>query len=211
MSALDTSPESVAAMIAELRKRKIVHRQNNDDGEPYSTHSYDAGPVNKDGPDAADLLAALSAERDETRRMLDAWKIAAEQKLSDLADATRATIAELQAERQADVQPFGHETGEPWKTKPTAQSLAEAIADMAINDRMGLIQRVRDIIVRDRAYVAQSRDATIARLTREKAEAVEAEREACAEIADGMTEWDTPRLKRIGEIIRARASKGTET
>ncbi len=54
------------------------------------------------------------------------------------------------------LQPFGHETGEPWGgAQPTARALAECIADLATSDRQGLIQRVRNIIVRDRATVVR--------------------------------------------------------
>jgi hypothetical protein len=58
-------------------------------------------------------------------------------------------IAELE---DIDVQPFGEETDAPWSGKrpPTARALAESIAEMATNDRRGLIQRVRWMIVRDR-------------------------------------------------------------
>jgi hypothetical protein len=51
---------------------------------------------------------------------------------------------------EVDIQPFGREKAEPFKRKVTANALAEAIAELATNDRHGLIQRVRWLIIRDR-------------------------------------------------------------
>ncbi len=72
-----------------------------------------------------------------------------------LLDEVQATLRLAESHPFAiDIQPFGHETSEPWPgQQPTANALAEAIAEMATNDRWGLIQRVRAIIVRDRATV----------------------------------------------------------
>ena len=150
MSALDTSPESVAAMIAELRKRKIVHRQNNDDGEPYSTHSYDAGPVNKDGPDAADLLAALSAERDA------------------LTERCERAERERDEARAISVGHFTTTTERAQQITALESDLAAARATIAEAETRE--SNLRDASIRSGNEISHLR-ATIARLKREKAEA----------------------------------------
>lgn len=100
-------------------------------------------------------------------------------------------ITTLTAERQAiELEPWGFERGEPWPgNPPTAKALAVCIADLATDDRMGLEQRVRAIIVRDRVTVrlhhearAEAAEALAARLQGELDEARTVLRDAYNEL-----------------------------
>lgn len=73
----------------------------------------------------------------------------------DVVLALLQRLEELEGDK-VKLEPFGYERGEPWQKKPTARALSEAIAELAINDRSGLIQRVRFLILRDRATTNQT-------------------------------------------------------
>jgi hypothetical protein len=75
--------------------------------------------------------------------------------IAALLNASRRQDAPSAGEGSVDIEPWGHETGKPFASQPTARALAEAICELATNDRMGLEQRVRGLILRDRATVRQ--------------------------------------------------------
>jgi hypothetical protein len=94
------------------------------------------------------VLDEFDARGAQLRSLGDA--IVAYQDEAKVRDARVRELEEALADARAEPQPFGHETGEPWAARPTANALAVSIAELATNDRTGLIQRVRDLIIRDR-------------------------------------------------------------
>lgn len=99
----------------------------------------------------------------EAAGIVEGWRERAEKAEAQRDEALRR-VEEVERENRelrAVPEPFGEERGEPWAFKPTARALADSIADLSINDRSGLIQRVRFLILRDRATAYRRADEAI--------------------------------------------------
>ena len=153
------TPEAVAAMIAELREWA--------DNFPVSEPTFAS---------AADLLAALSAERDALTERCGRAERERDEHATDDFDA-RQYLMDAVTKAESDLAAARATIAMEINRRELAEEDLEA-AHMVFDDYKA--PRIDD---GGTLSIAGRLRATIARLTREKAEAMEAEREACALIA----------------------------
>ena len=163
------TPEAVAAMIAELREWA--------DNFPVSEPTFAS---------AADLLAALSAERDALTERCGRAERERDEHATDDFDA-RQYLMDAVTKAESD--------------------LAAARETIAAKDAE--IAKLREAAKSGLRFVGASDDAlleanaTIARLTRERDESVKAEREACAKVYDEFFDWVSKQISRATYLAEA--------